>query len=329
MISIRTVRSIAIFSLVFCLFAVAGTASAQSIGVTAMDIDLSLSPETPAPNQSVTATLESFTVNLNNQEISWFVNGEFKYRAIGSKSYTFTTGGAGTSSRIEAKIVVSGQVISKIMTINPSTVDILWEADTYVPPFYKGKKLPTRQSTISFVGIPQFKNPTIDSIRGAVYYWERDFNTQPSASGYGKQRYTFENNPLQLTEIVSLSARTTTESETASNSIEVPFREPEFVFYEKLGSKVQWLRGSKGGFQTNGSRFSLFAVPYYAVIDHLGNLKFTWSVDGKTLPASTSAQPNEITFELSEKGRVSRITTTVEHGQKLLQEASGSLQLIY
>lgn len=301
---------------------------AQTIGINAGDINLELSPETPGPNETVTATLVSYVTNLNNQQITWFVNRQLVKTEVGAISLTFTTGNQGTTTQVEAQILVDGQNISKIIQISPTAVDLLWEADTYVPPFYKGKKLATRQSTVTITAIPQFKIPTIDSIRTAVYYWQRDFTPLTAASGYAKQALRFENNPIKTTENLGITVKNRTETEVAANTLDIPFRNPFIVFYEKQGSRIFERRGSLAGFRVTTDTFNLVAVPYYFAFDKLSDINFNWLADGRTLTVNNTNQ-SEILFELPQKGRQTNISLSITSTPKLLQTASRNLQLIY
>ncbi len=321
-------RMIVCISLTAMLCGAFSIAHAQTVGVNELDINLELDPQNPGPNQSVTASLVSYVVNLNNYQISWFVNRSLIQTNVGLTDFTFTTADAGSSTQIEAQIIVEGQTISKIIQITPTTVDLLWEANTYVPPFYRGKKLATRQSDITVTAIPQFKNPTVDSIRTAVYYWDRNFEPQPTSSGYAKQSFTLQNSPIQPIENIDVTVKNRTETEVAAKNEEITFGDPSIVFYEKLDSRRQERKGSFTGFRINANRFNLVAIPYYFAFDRLADVRFNWQADEQSLTVNNE-DPSEILFELPDKGRQTSISLSIESVPKLLQTASRNLQLIY
>lgn len=321
-------RVIAFISLVAIMCGFFSIAHAQSVGITALDITLETNPETPGPKEQVTATLVSYSINLNNYQISWFVDRVLVKTGVGLTNFTFTTAAAGSTTQVEAQIMVDGQTISKIMQVSPTAVDILWEADTYVPPFYKGKKLPTRQASVTLTAIPQFKNPTVDSIRTAVYYWNRDFNPVPTSSGYAKQSFTFENSAIKPTENLGVTVRNRTETEIATKEEDLIFKDPVIIFYEKEGSRIFERRGSRAGFQVESNRFNLIAVPYFFAFDNPLDITFDWLADGQSLTVNNN-NPSEILFELPESGRQTTVSLSIESIPKLLQTASRNLQLMY
>lgn len=312
----------------FISFGVFSIAHAQTVGITALDITMEFDPENPRPNEQVTANLISYTVNLNNQDISWFVNRQLVKREAGLTKFTFNSGDAGSTTTIEAQIIADGQTISKVATIQPSAVDILWETNTYVPPFYKGKKLPTRQSDIVLTAMPQFENPSTDSIRSAVYYWTRNFQPQSTSSGYSKQSFAFENSPISPTETIGVTVKNRSETEIATQSTDVVFGDPFVVFYEKQGSRIFDRKGSLAGFQVTGGNFNLLAVPYFFAFDRLADVQFDWKANEQSL-ASSAGKPNEVAFELPDKGKRASISLDVTSTPKLLQKISKNLELIY
>jgi len=319
-----------VLALVCASFFVGTIAHAQTVDITPNDIDLETNPEVPEPNQQVTATLTSYVINLNNYQISWFVDRTLQRTDVGIKSFTFTTGNQGTTTQLEAQINIDGQIVSKVLQISPTNVDILWEANTYVPPFYKGKKLASREAQITVTAIPQFSNPTQDSIRTGVYYWNRNFNPITDMSGYGKQSFTFDNSPIKSTETISVIVKNRTETEVAQRDIDLPFRDPFFVYYPKNGSRVKWTNGSRGGFVSDEQLFELVVSPYYLLVDNINNVPFSWSTStGSQLSILNPLRPNEMNFQIEgQRGASVRINTTTEHTQKLLQTGSGTIEIV-
>ncbi len=66
---------------------------------------------------------------------------------------------------------------------------LLWQADdSYVPPFYKGKAMPSAESSIKVVALPEIRNgSTIVSVQNMTYSWQKDYNKDVNDSGYGNR----------------------------------------------------------------------------------------------------------------------------------------------
>ena len=98
-------------------------------------------PETPGAFQDVTIKLKSYSYNLLGSKITWTVDGKVVLSDTGAISYSFKTKDVGKATNIVITILTGGETIQKGISIQPQNVDMLWEApDSYVPPFYKGKK---------------------------------------------------------------------------------------------------------------------------------------------------------------------------------------------
>ncbi|MSR87806.1 MAG: hypothetical protein EXS69_01400 [Candidatus Zambryskibacteria bacterium] len=72
-------------------------------------------------------------------------------------------------------------------SVNAQSVDILWQGETYTPPFYQGRALWSRQSRATLVAIPQgLGNPA-----NLDYIWMKNGTILGNISGIGKNSLTF------------------------------------------------------------------------------------------------------------------------------------------
>ena len=156
----------------------------------ASDVSVTLSPENPGPNQSVTITLVSYSVDIESADIEWTKDNGSPTGGIGSTTYTFTTKALGVPTNITVTIDPVGSArITKTITVKPMSADILWQAtDSTVPPFYRGKAMPTSESEVKFVAIPDVQSTSggLISGRSLVYDWSENYNADAADSGYGK-----------------------------------------------------------------------------------------------------------------------------------------------
>jgi len=163
--------------------------------VTDQDVAITVSPEIPGPNENVTITLSSFSVNLNDTKITWSVGGSSVSSGQGKTTFSFTSGPVGTRTTIDIAIIFSdiNVRVEKRIIIEPSDLDLLWEApESYTPPFYKGKALPSQEGIIQVAAMPARKNTSIGSQKNLSYTWKRNDKTQQQASGVGKQVFAFK-----------------------------------------------------------------------------------------------------------------------------------------
>jgi hypothetical protein len=153
------------------------------------DITILSDPEVPPPLQNVTLTLSSYATDINSAFVIWKVAGKTELSGTGAKKFQVTTGETGSTTVIDVTIrPVTGEIIQKQYVIRPADIDILWEgADSYVPPFYKGRALPTSEGLIKVLAIPQVKDGALQTdVNNFVFKWKRDDKVIQSGSGYGK-----------------------------------------------------------------------------------------------------------------------------------------------
>ena len=285
-------KFIILFSILFCaFFALRVSAQLQS-----NDISFSLNPEYPGPNTNVTASLSSYTLDLNKTNISWVLNSQTVFVGVGKKDYSFKTDNSGTPITIEAGIeTATGVFLNKQITITPTGVDMLWEApDSYVPPFYKGKALLTAEGTVKVVAIP-----TGGDVGGLNYDWKQDDTEEPDASGYGKSFYLFNNSYLETSNTVEvLLSSLVTGNNLGSNKITLAYGKPKINFYEKdpvLG--VKWEKALTDGFTVNKGGGTLVAEPYFFFPQDLNSsdLDFAWAINDASV--STPSPKNELSVK--------------------------------
>ncbi len=72
-------------------------------------------------------------------------------------------------------------------SIHAQSVDILWQGDTYTPPFYQGRTLWSKQSQINFVAITNgLGNPA-----SLIYKWTKNGTVLGNVSGVGRNSLAF------------------------------------------------------------------------------------------------------------------------------------------
>jgi hypothetical protein len=141
------------------------------------DFSFNVTPKNPDPNTNVNINLMSNSFDINRSDIKWLVNNNTKLKGIGEKDFNFLTGNIG-SKTVVAMSVTSPKGDRFLRTINfyPANVDILWEAENYVPVSYKGKALPSQGSLIKVTAIPNFLKGGVKMPSSELfYYWQIDY----------------------------------------------------------------------------------------------------------------------------------------------------------
>jgi hypothetical protein len=138
-----------------------------------------VSPENPSPNEDTSITLNSYSNNLNNVLIQWLVNGKTMLSGVGKKTLSIKAPKENGEYMVSATLDLPDGKTSIRVVVRPSSMVMLWQAtDSYIPPFYKGKALPTPESEVRVVAMPEIKSSSKNTSwidpKNLTYTWQKD-----------------------------------------------------------------------------------------------------------------------------------------------------------
>ena len=242
------------------------------------DIIVSVVPPNPAPNEETTITLKSFVYNLDTVLITWFQNGKTATSGIGKKSFSVTAPNTGETT-ITAKVSLPGGGVEVAATIKPSVMVLLWEAtDSYVPPFYRGKALPSADSEVKVVAMPEIKSGVGYVPAGNMtYYWKKNYTNEVDGSGYGKNFFIYTDDYLEDASNISVTAATIDQKSSVDANIYIGTVPPKILFYKNDSiSGTRWDEALPENHKINGHEI-VEAIPYFISPKEIGHPSLIWS----------------------------------------------------
>ena len=298
------------------------------------EISVSVSPTNPGPNEAVTVSLTSYSFNLQTAQINWTATGQPSSSGIGVSNYTIMTKGLGTSTTVNVTIIPVGSIaIQESLVITPMTVDMLWEAtDSIVPPFYEGKAMPTSESVVKFVAIPQIKgaNGSYLPPSGFVYNWSENYTADAANSGYGVNSYQAFMDYLNPDKYMSVDVSNSDGTVATSGNITLSPVDP----------KIEWYAASPlygplfnhaldGSYTVVGNDTSLMAEPYFFSpgTPLSRDLAYTWKLNDAAI--DTPSIPNTLFLHRDTTTETGTATLSVEinNASKLFQDLTSNLTL--
>ncbi|MFA5840927.1 MAG: hypothetical protein WC847_01480 [Candidatus Paceibacterota bacterium] len=259
------------------------TLPTQVEAVSPSSILVNISPENPAPKENVTITLSSYAANLDSVLILWSVDGQNTLSGVGKKSLSLDAPGSGLETRVVVKISLPDGIIEKNILIRPSSMVLLWQAeDSYVPPFYKGKAMPSAESSVKIVAMPEAKSGSLlVNPKHMTYYWKQDYTNNVEGSGYGKNSFTFVNDYLDSSNNISVVASTTDEKYSSQANIDIATYQPKILFYKNnYNMGTLWENALYNGYKIYGDGI-IEASPYFISPGDIRVplLNWTWSIN--------------------------------------------------
>lgn len=295
-------------------------------------ISFSVSPSVPRPNQLVTAKIASYSSDLNRLQISWYVNDQLVKKEVGATQHEFLIGDLGKLTKLRVVILkLDGSTLEKNYTFRPAEVDLIYEAQTFTPPFYEGKAYFSRQSSVKISAMPQAlnKNGQFIDPKNIIYKWYVDGSVIQDQSGYGKQSFLYTGKLLSKSVKIGVDISTIEEGSVANSSIFINPVTPEVLIYEKsptLGTLYNKIVSDN--FSINKPEIEFEASPFSFKKDSVLNLStiYEWSLNGSKI---NSPNQSSLVFrnEENKQGQAS-IGVSVSN-ETILQKNNSAFGLIF
>jgi hypothetical protein len=321
-------RAALFFASVF--FGVALSAHAQ-----VSQVQFAVTPDVPGPNQSVTIEAEGIGGVLGSAIITWQLNGRTVLSGAGETSYTFSTGGIGSRTQVRAIIESSALgTITRDFSFSPSTIHLLWEANTSAPPFYRGKSLYSAGAQVKVVATPQvISNGSFVSQNSLSFQWKVNGDPVVAQSGLGRNVLTFAGNQLRTSETVGVDVYLGS-SAVGSGSVVIPATTPQLLVYvEDPLRGTLYDQALPAAISLAGKEVTLKAEPYYFSNESLasGALSYSWSLNNQTVTGPDSADGILTLRQTGSGGGEGVLDIALQNADasKLLQAASARIRLVF
>jgi hypothetical protein len=290
------------------------------------DLFFEINPEVPEPGQLVKVRVGSYVFSVDELYIEWQEDGKTRLAGIGEKNFQFSAGAIGETKLVTliVRSEAGGSIIFKKNIVSkPSGMDLLWMAvDSYTPPFYKGKALPTSEGVVKIIALPSFQVGTKTvAPKDVIYNWKRNYEPITKASGYGRNIISIKQSFLVDEEKMTVTANEPTEGGVAKALLTIKPYNPKIVFYKKdplLG--IDYGHGITDTMKLDTTDTTLVATPYFIsprnVLD--ADLLYSWKLNDSTI--STPPVKNQIVLRGTTDGGAASLELAIESAKKLFLE---------
>lgn len=193
----------------------------------ASPITLRAFPELPKPGETVRASVQSYSLDLNQTTVTWTLDGKVVLSGIGQTSYSFVANSAGKQQTLRVAVSAPTGTISQSVSFAPTEVDLIWEARSYVPPFYKGKAPMPYQGQVVITAMPA----TAVDPNKLIYTWKQDGKVLGPQSGYGKRSVEIKTGIVMRPMDVSVEVKAANGSYSASGKATIEMEQPKILLY--------------------------------------------------------------------------------------------------
>lgn len=256
-------------------------------------LQIALSPQYPQPGETVTLTAEGYPTDTLTYV--WRVDGDTVLQGIGQKVLSLSAGSAGNARLVTLFVIRNGTTVDiATATVRPASLDLLWEGETSVPPFYAGRPLPNAQSEVTILAVPHITvGKTEVPASNLIYAWKQDGAPIKGSAGYGKSSVTLLPPTFGQPFVVSVHAETL-DGVAAEESVTITPQDPRLVVYEDaplVGIRLE--KNVPSAFQLTGDEVSFSAFPVF--VGSPSTLSYRWTLDGAPFSVDP-ARPGDVTF---------------------------------
>lgn len=326
----RITRSInaPLMLLALCVFFfVFGNSELHAQSLSLGTISLETNPEYPAPKSLVSVSLNDYSVNALGATIQWFIDGVEQGKFKNERSIQVTAGNLGEKKSIRVVLTRAGApTLSNTVIISSNIVDIVLEAQTYVPTFYKGRALPSSESTVRAIALMHDKAGGIKD----TYTYKWSLGDTVLLGGPVKGKYVLEQKMPRFEDSeLTVEVFDTKGSAVGRHTILLNPAQPELHFYEYTPLRGLSERASSNPLALIGEETTIFGEPYYLNARMRGtDAKFTWLVDGNEAGQNLDA-PNTITLRQNGISGKSFLSFSIRTLAQIPQYVTESLQLVF
>lgn len=285
--------SISLIIIVGIIFSLPSVMSAQiftpyTIEDAQTEFEIITTPKNPSLGDVLDVEVSSFAIDLNNSEIQFYKNSELLQSEIGVTAYRYGQ----ITERTDIRIVIEtpeGLITERTRVIIPGSVNIIWEAETYTPPFYKGKALYTKEAPIILTAIPTMRDAVgnIITSNNLDYTWRINGQTRNNLGGIGKSTISLDEIFLGSGFTASVTVESKNGQSIASDSVDIFHNTPRITFYKNDPLYGINFSETISTLETE-DEVSVFASPLYFGTTDLNDLNFTWSTNGRTISENSN-----------------------------------------
>lgn len=286
------------------------------------DVSLDMMPQMPYPGDLVTLTVRG----ADNREggVMWYVDG--KKTASNTTTTSLIAGRLGSEITVDAVVIV-GEVSETLTAyVRPAQLELVWSADSYTPPFFKGRALPGIGSTIAFEAVPHFqKGDTAISLKDIVFTWTRN-GAVSSQSGPGRSHALFPGPALFGTDVITVEARTIDGLRAARASVRLPSTDTHLVLYHDhplFG--VLFNNPFTQPRNLSEKEVAIIAVPFYAHMAARQHPTYLWHINAQEATPNPDT-PDRLVLR-SDAPSVADITVSLSDQSNPFEAARGSWRI--
>jgi hypothetical protein len=330
--SLRITFFITLFALSFPFFSFAQIE--YNIPKFEQQLDAIVTPLFPKPNERVNIRIWSGFFDTDTALFSWSIDGKVALQGRGENELDFVMKDLGQITTITLFIEPDGGVgFSKTYQFASADVPLVFDAQTYTPPFYKGRALLAEKASYKVVAtprVPDGRGGTIPKDE-LIYSWKRNGNFAGLKSGLGKYVFSVNGDDLEYEEKIEIEIKNKAGTSYARNTLILYPKRPVLYFYEVhplFGALYSKELSNLKNYVLTNKEINITAEPFFFPIESgkiIPNTFFTWKSNG--IAVTSGIGQNTVTFRNEGKNGTALIETKAQSPTSIFHDTFARLSL--
>lgn len=288
-------------------------------------------PANPAPGDRVVIDLKSYSFNLDGSSVDWYLDDKIQKEYNNKKQFVFFAGKVGTVTKVKIVIVSQKKQLTKTLVFEPAEVDLIWQAGTQTPAFYRGKALPSTESLVKILAIPYMvdSNSKKTSSEKLSFRWYINGNYVSNSSGIGKNTFTTSASKTAAEKTIGVLVSDPNSNLVAENKVVIKPKLPQVLLYEiePLGG-INYGQTLGNSINLNGDEITIKVEPYFFALGRIDSSSYSWLLNGQKITPPDDV--SQVTFRSKEETEgVSKIKLTISSAKNSSQSASNAFTILF
>lgn len=206
----------------------------------------------------------------------------------------------------------------------PINITLVWEASSYVPPFYKGKALMPDGGDARIVA---FLPPGVPVTSDISYSWRVDGSIDGDNSGVGRNSYTIESEIFGGSSLVVVEV-SNTNGLIGTGALRIPLTKPQILVY--ADAPLGGVLFNDENPHVAGTELTMETYPLFFTTRRRdnANLSYVWRVNG--MPATNPlGNSGRLVLRSEEAIGTTTIGVSVSNADRILESASGDTTIFF
>ncbi|MBP9771404.1 MAG: hypothetical protein KBD16_00550 [Candidatus Pacebacteria bacterium] len=204
-----------------------------------------------------------------------------------------------------------------------TNIPLLWETETYVPPFYKGKALLPDGGDVRVLALPP---ANLGDPSALSYTWKVDGVVVDTASGFGRTFFIARSDIFGGSKLIVVEVKRG-DSRVGTGAIRVPLVEPSALIYPSLPLAGILFGGGTRAVASDEITFEAYPLFFSVPKKQTSDLVYEWSINREYV-SNPLGNSGRLTLR-KDAGGSAAVSISLHNQARVLETADASIEVVF